>query len=137
MSPAEGTFAVIAVAVLLLPGLGLLLYAMDRVEDWMAGRPRAAHRARGRHLRLVHSTSRHVIGLIGLDTSTRPDRVVSQPPMGLPAACGVRQQPRAELSESRLGELSSLQSVTVAFPQPRQIDKAGGHASLLRRRHFG
>ncbi|MDG9709570.1 MULTISPECIES: hypothetical protein [Streptomyces] len=48
----------IAVAVLLLPALGLLLYGMDRIEDWLPGRPRAARHARGRHLRLVHSTSR-------------------------------------------------------------------------------
>ncbi|MGY1584650.1 hypothetical protein [Streptomyces sp. MN13] len=48
----------IAVAVLLLPVLGLLLYGMDRLEDQMAGRRRVARHARGRHLRLVHSTSR-------------------------------------------------------------------------------
>ncbi|WP_418960364.1 hypothetical protein [Streptomyces tritici] len=48
----------IAVAVLLLPVMGLLLYGMDRIEDWLPGRPRTARHARGRHLRLVHSTSR-------------------------------------------------------------------------------
>ncbi|GAA2549010.1 hypothetical protein ACFW2V_01395 [Streptomyces sp. NPDC058947] len=44
----------IAVAVLLLPALGVLLYAMDRIEDRLSGRPRAARHARKRHLRLVH-----------------------------------------------------------------------------------
>ncbi|MDT0392129.1 hypothetical protein [Streptomyces dubilierae] len=44
----------IAVAVLLLPALGVLLYAMDRIEDRLSGRPRAARHARRRHLRLVH-----------------------------------------------------------------------------------
>ena len=48
----------IAVAVLLLPMLGLLLYAMDRIEEGLRGKPRVARHARGRHLRLVHSTSR-------------------------------------------------------------------------------
>ncbi|MEU6366515.1 hypothetical protein ABZ876_12405 [Streptomyces sp. NPDC046931] len=48
----------IAVAVLLLPVLGLLLYGMDRIEDRMAGRRRVARHARGRHLRLVHSSTR-------------------------------------------------------------------------------
>ncbi|MEU7061836.1 hypothetical protein [Streptomyces sp. NPDC046197] len=47
----------IAVAVLLLPVLGLLLYGMDRIEDQMAGRRRVARHARGRHLRLVHSST--------------------------------------------------------------------------------
>ncbi|WEO93107.1 hypothetical protein A6P39_002940 [Streptomyces sp. FXJ1.172] len=50
--------AVIAVAVLLLPMLGLLLYAMDRIEEGLRGRPRVAHHARGAHLRLVHSMGR-------------------------------------------------------------------------------
>ncbi|MFB8183365.1 hypothetical protein ACFC8N_46860 [Streptomyces sp. NPDC055966] len=48
----------IAVAVLLLPVLSLLLYGMDRIEDWLPDRPRVAGHARGDHLRLVHSTSR-------------------------------------------------------------------------------
>ncbi|MFF4248467.1 hypothetical protein ACFYY2_28940 [Streptomyces sp. NPDC001822] len=42
----------IAVALLLLPGLGLLLYGMDRVEERLFRRPPARHAA-GRHLRLV------------------------------------------------------------------------------------
>lgn len=46
---------VIAVAVSLLPVLGVLLYAMDRIEDRLLRRPSAARHARGRHLRLVHS----------------------------------------------------------------------------------
>ncbi|MFE9023824.1 hypothetical protein ACFYNL_35370 [Streptomyces sp. NPDC007808] len=48
----------IIVAVLLLPVLGLLLYGMDRVEDWVFGEPRTARHAGRRHLRLVHSTKR-------------------------------------------------------------------------------
>ncbi|MFG3023560.1 hypothetical protein ACGFZQ_34295 [Streptomyces sp. NPDC048254] len=43
----------IVVAVLLLPALGVLLYAMDRVEDRLSARAPAARHARGRHLRLV------------------------------------------------------------------------------------
>ncbi|MEU6093075.1 hypothetical protein ABZ865_41265 [Streptomyces sp. NPDC047085] len=54
----QGSVTVIAVAVLLLPVLALLLYGMDRIEDWLSGRPGVARHARGRHLRLVHSTSR-------------------------------------------------------------------------------
>ncbi|WP_329035010.1 hypothetical protein OHT61_03725 [Streptomyces sp. NBC_00178] len=42
----------IAVALLLLPALGLLLYGMDRFEDRVFRRPPARHAA-GRHLRLV------------------------------------------------------------------------------------
>ncbi|WP_033308828.1 hypothetical protein RFN58_41375 [Streptomyces iakyrus] len=44
----------IAVAVLLLPALGVLLFVMDRVEDRLSARPSAARHARKRHLRLVH-----------------------------------------------------------------------------------
>lgn len=44
----------IAVAVVLLPALGVLLYAMDRVEGWLSAGPPAARHARRRHLRLVH-----------------------------------------------------------------------------------
>ncbi|MCF1509699.1 hypothetical protein [Streptomyces glomeratus] len=47
----------IAVAVLLLPVLGLVLFAMDRFEDRLFGRPPAARHARGRHLRLIGGTS--------------------------------------------------------------------------------
>ncbi|MGW5480657.1 hypothetical protein [Streptomyces sp. NPDC004008] len=47
----------IAVAVLLLPVLGLLQYGMHRIEDQTAGIKRVARRARGRHLRLVHSSA--------------------------------------------------------------------------------
>ncbi|MFC8142549.1 hypothetical protein ACFUKV_12440 [Streptomyces paradoxus] len=43
----------IAVAVLLLPALGVLLFVMDRVEDRLSARPSAARHARKRHLRLV------------------------------------------------------------------------------------
>ncbi|MGW1605265.1 hypothetical protein [Streptomyces eurythermus] len=45
------------VACLLLPVVGLLLYGMDRVEDWLTRprRPRhvAARHAAARHLRLI------------------------------------------------------------------------------------
>ncbi|MFF3517768.1 hypothetical protein [Streptomyces sp. NPDC002573] len=58
----------IAVAVLLLPLLGLLLYGMDRIEDRLRGSPRGARHARRRHLRLVHSTSRP------RDPADRPSR---------------------------------------------------------------
>ncbi|AMW14943.1 hypothetical protein A4E84_39080 [Streptomyces qaidamensis] len=44
----------IAVAVLLLPALGVLLFVMDRVEDRLSVRPPGARHARKRHLRLVH-----------------------------------------------------------------------------------
>lgn len=45
----------IVTAVLLLPGIGVLLLVMSRVEDWLAAAPGAARHARGgrRHLRLV------------------------------------------------------------------------------------
>ncbi|MFE6524945.1 hypothetical protein [Streptomyces sp. NPDC057794] len=46
----------IAVAVLLLPALCVLLYAMDRIEDRLSARPRAARHARRRHLRLIHGS---------------------------------------------------------------------------------
>ncbi|MEU3937120.1 hypothetical protein AB0E85_34565 [Streptomyces sp. NPDC029044] len=44
----------IAVAVLLLPALGVLLFVMDRVEERLSARPSAPRHARKRHLRLVH-----------------------------------------------------------------------------------
>jgi hypothetical protein len=44
---------VIAVAVSLLPALGVLLYAMDRIEDRLSARSSAPRHARGRHLRLI------------------------------------------------------------------------------------
>ncbi|RPF38324.1 hypothetical protein [Streptomyces sp. TLI_185] len=44
----------IVVAVLLLPLLGVLLYAMDRIEDRLSAGSPAPRHARGRHLRLVH-----------------------------------------------------------------------------------
>ncbi|MGW0425080.1 hypothetical protein [Streptomyces sp. NPDC003015] len=43
----------IAVALLLLPALGALLYAMDRIEDGLSARSSAPRHARGRHLRLI------------------------------------------------------------------------------------
>ncbi|MFJ4341504.1 hypothetical protein [Streptomyces sp. NPDC088915] len=47
----------VAIAVLLLPLLGLLLFLMDRVEDRVMGPPRASRHA-GRHLRLVKAPGR-------------------------------------------------------------------------------
>ncbi|MFG3013538.1 hypothetical protein ACGFZB_24340 [Streptomyces cinerochromogenes] len=44
----------ITVAVLLLPALGALLYALDRVKDSLSARPPTARHARGHHRRLVH-----------------------------------------------------------------------------------
>lgn len=49
---------VITVAVLLLPVLGLMLYGLDRVEDWLARRPQEPRHAAGRHLRLIPGTDR-------------------------------------------------------------------------------
>ncbi|MFI8521105.1 hypothetical protein ACIGEZ_25285 [Streptomyces sp. NPDC085481] len=42
-----------AVAVLLLPVMGLLLFMMDRVEDRVTAAPKPARRATRNHLRLV------------------------------------------------------------------------------------
>ncbi|MGW2210938.1 hypothetical protein [Streptomyces sp. NPDC001781] len=46
------------VAILLLPVVTMLLYGMDRTEDWLARGPKPPRRARGRHLRLVHGDRR-------------------------------------------------------------------------------
>ncbi|MFF1721135.1 hypothetical protein [Streptomyces sviceus] len=52
----------IAVAVSLLPALGVLLYAMDRIEDRLSARSSARssapRHARGRHLRLIRGGAR-------------------------------------------------------------------------------
>jgi len=45
---------VIVVAVLLLPVLGVLLYAMDHIENRLSAGPRTPRHARRRHLWLVH-----------------------------------------------------------------------------------
>ncbi|MFD7205329.1 hypothetical protein [Streptomyces sp. NPDC059893] len=47
----------IAIAVLLLPAMGVLLYAMDRIEDRLSARWSRARHARGGALRLVHGTN--------------------------------------------------------------------------------
>ncbi|GLP69591.1 hypothetical protein TUSST3_62130 [Streptomyces sp. TUS-ST3] len=47
----------IAVAVSLLPALGVLLYAMDRIEDRLSARSSAPRHARRRHLRLVRGAA--------------------------------------------------------------------------------
>ncbi|MFF5968673.1 hypothetical protein ACFY64_34190 [Streptomyces collinus] len=52
----------IAVAVLLLPALGVLLFVMDRVEDRLSARPSGARHARKRHLRLVHDAGAPATG---------------------------------------------------------------------------
>ncbi|MET7666474.1 hypothetical protein ABZT45_49690 [Streptomyces sp. NPDC005356] len=47
----------IAIAVLLLPAMGVLLFAMDRVEDRLSARWSRARHARGGALRLVHGAN--------------------------------------------------------------------------------
>ncbi|WP_181796571.1 hypothetical protein [Streptomyces sp. WELS2] len=42
------------VACLLLPVVGLLLYGMDRVEDWLTRAPRPPRRAGARHAAARH-----------------------------------------------------------------------------------
>ncbi|MFC9930046.1 hypothetical protein [Streptomyces sp. NPDC127190] len=44
---------VVIVACLLLPVVAVLLYGMDRVEDWLSRTPRPPRHARTRHLRLI------------------------------------------------------------------------------------
>ncbi|MER6735740.1 hypothetical protein [Streptomyces puniciscabiei] len=43
----------VIVACLLLPMVALVLYGMDRVEDWLTRASQPSRRARGRHLRLI------------------------------------------------------------------------------------
>ncbi|MFE5734094.1 hypothetical protein ACFQ7A_24690 [Streptomyces sp. NPDC056528] len=52
----------VAIAVLLLPLLGLLLFLMDRVEDRVTAPPRASRHAGRRHLRLVKDSDRPAAG---------------------------------------------------------------------------
>jgi hypothetical protein len=59
---AGGSRVVITVALLLLPVLGLMLYGLDRVEDWMAREPQEPRHASGRHLRLIPGTDRLPVG---------------------------------------------------------------------------
>ncbi|MFE1949830.1 hypothetical protein ACFW9D_05110 [Streptomyces sp. NPDC059524] len=67
--------AVIAVAVSLLPVLGLLLFLMDRIEERFLGRPpRAPRHSRDRHLRLVHDAGSRPSGV--RDQSGRAARLV-------------------------------------------------------------
>ncbi|MFI2632783.1 hypothetical protein ACH5A2_20680 [Streptomyces collinus] len=61
----------IAVAVLLLPALGVLLFVMDRVEDRLSTRPSAARHARKRHLRLVHDAGPRSNGRVPARRSRR------------------------------------------------------------------
>ncbi|MFG3044429.1 hypothetical protein ACGFZR_05815 [Streptomyces sp. NPDC048241] len=42
------------VAFLLLPVVTMLLYGMDRTEDWLSRAPKPPRHARSRHLRLIH-----------------------------------------------------------------------------------
>ncbi|GAA1935653.1 hypothetical protein GCM10009837_71860 [Streptomyces durmitorensis] len=44
----------LVVALLLLPVMGLLMVAMDRIEDLMNGEPSPRTDRRVRHLRLIH-----------------------------------------------------------------------------------
>ncbi|MFI9810444.1 hypothetical protein ACIHEJ_40315 [Streptomyces sp. NPDC052301] len=46
------------VACLLLPTVALVLYGMDRVEDWLTRTPHPSRHARPRHLRLIQGGSR-------------------------------------------------------------------------------
>lgn len=49
----------IITACLLLPLMGVLLYGMDRFEDWLRGdSPDRRRHARPRHLRLIHGGAR-------------------------------------------------------------------------------
>ncbi|MFI1759939.1 hypothetical protein [Streptomyces sp. NPDC020571] len=50
----------VTVAVLLLPGLGLLLFAMTSLEDRLFGEPAPPRHARRRHLRLLPGGGRGV-----------------------------------------------------------------------------
>ncbi|MGW4567053.1 hypothetical protein ACWEN3_33205 [Streptomyces sp. NPDC004561] len=43
----------VIVACLLLPMAALVLYGMDRVEDWLTRTPQPSRHARHRHLRLI------------------------------------------------------------------------------------
>ncbi len=43
----------VIVACLLLPFVGLMLYGMDRVEDWLTRSPKPPRHAGARHLRLI------------------------------------------------------------------------------------
>ncbi|MFG3122375.1 hypothetical protein ACGFYO_10265 [Streptomyces sp. NPDC048201] len=46
------------VAILLLPVVTMLLYGMDRTEDWLTRAPAPPRHARARHLRLIHGGRR-------------------------------------------------------------------------------
>ncbi|MDT3396848.1 hypothetical protein RKE29_09360 [Streptomyces sp. B1866] len=55
----EGVIVVIVVAALLLPALGLVLYGMDRIEDWLTNTSQTPRHARARrHLRLIPGGAR-------------------------------------------------------------------------------
>ncbi|MFF8647968.1 hypothetical protein ACF06D_06895 [Streptomyces griseoluteus] len=53
------------VALLLLPVVTMLLYGMDRTEDWLARGPKPPRHARGRHLRLIHGGRRQTAAPVG------------------------------------------------------------------------
>ncbi|MFF9392430.1 hypothetical protein [Streptomyces griseoluteus] len=53
------------VAFLLLPVVTMLLYGMDRTEDWLARGPKPPRPARGRHLRLIHGGRRQTVAPAG------------------------------------------------------------------------
>ncbi|MET7325841.1 hypothetical protein [Streptomyces sp. NPDC005549] len=59
----------VTVAVLLLPGLGLLLFAMTRLEDRLFGDPAPPRHARRRHLRLLPGGGRGVDHGAGRDAA--------------------------------------------------------------------
>ncbi|CAL9333985.1 hypothetical protein [Streptomyces sp. NPDC095602] len=61
----------IITACLLLPLMGVLLYGMDRFEDWLGGgTPDRRRHARPRHLRLIHGGARSAPASPGTGTGT-------------------------------------------------------------------
>ncbi|TGN75701.1 hypothetical protein E5083_18810 [Streptomyces bauhiniae] len=52
------------VAILLLPVVTMLLYGMDRTEDWLARGPKPPRHARARHLRLIHGGRRQTAAAV-------------------------------------------------------------------------
>jgi hypothetical protein len=62
----------IFVAALVLPALGMILFGMDRVEDWLSrpSAPRSARATAGKHLHVVPHPRR---GRDGVRTPEPPD----------------------------------------------------------------
>ncbi|MEU3897283.1 hypothetical protein [Streptomyces sp. NPDC045251] len=70
----------VTVAVLLLPGLGLLLFTMTYLEDWLFGDPEPPRHARRRHLRLLPG------GRDEVSSARRPEEAAADRPPGRHAA---------------------------------------------------